>query len=207
MGWSSRLRVRLSPGGAEILRLYDSLEGMLSVREAAWLYNAGRGAREIVEIGSYRGKSLCLMGRGAIAAGCAADTRITAIDPHLVGKDNPRFDFHAKDRAVLLEQAERCGVNGMLRELVMTSRDALPHWEGRPIDLLWVDGDHSYEAAKFDLEAWGQFVRPGGTIAAHDYTERFPGVIRAWDEVVSRDKRWSPTRRVRSLVWATRSEQ
>jgi hypothetical protein len=204
MGWSSRLRVRLSPGGAEILRLYDTLEGMLNVREAAWLFQAGRTAREIVEIGSYRGKSLCLMGRGAIAAGHATTTRITAIDPHIVGKDNPRFDFHAKDRDTLLAQARGCGVDGMLREMVMTSRDAIAHWDGRPIDLLWVDGDHSYEAAKFDLEAWGKFVRKGGTIAAHDYTKRFPGVIRAWDEAITASAGWGPTRRVRSLVWSIR---
>lgn len=204
MGWSSRLRVRLSRGGAEILRLYDSLEGMLSAREAAWLYNAGRGSREIVEIGSYRGKSLCLMGRGAIAAGHGGSTRITAIDPHIVGKDNPRFDFHAKDRDTLLEQARRSGVDHMLRELVMTSREAIAHWDGRPIDLLWVDGDHSYEAAKFDLEAWGRFVRTGGAVAAHDYTRRFPGVIQAWDETITAKNGWGPTRRIRSLVWSTK---
>jgi hypothetical protein len=51
------MRVRVGAGGGEVLRLHDDLEGMLAVRESAWLYRAARGGHEIVEIGSYRGKS------------------------------------------------------------------------------------------------------------------------------------------------------
>lgn len=207
MGWWSRFKVRLSPGGAEILHLYDTLDGMLSLREAAWLYRAARGRPEIVEIGSYRGKSFVLMARGSlVGGGVRGGARITAIDPHMVGDDSPRFAFDSEDRAVLLQAASRHGVSHLLNEMVMTSRQALDRWDGRPIDLLWVDGDHSYEAAKFDLESWGAFVRPGGIIAAHDYAPRFPGVIRAWDETVTPQRGWGPTKQVRSLVWSVRAK-
>jgi cephalosporin hydroxylase len=39
---------------------------------------------------------------------------------------------------------------------------------GRPIDLLFIDGDHSYTGVKADFLAYRQFVRPGGLIAFHD---------------------------------------
>jgi cephalosporin hydroxylase len=39
---------------------------------------------------------------------------------------------------------------------------------GRPIDLLIVDGDHSYGTARADVETFGALVRPGGLIALHD---------------------------------------
>jgi predicted O-methyltransferase YrrM len=203
MGLRSTIHVLLGPGGREIVRLHRELEGMLSLKESAWLYRAARGRREIVEIGSYRGKSCVIMARGSLAGG-GAGAQITAIDPHAVGRDSPRFEFHQKDRAVLLDAVGRHGVGRLVNEMVMTSREALERWDGRAIDLLWVDGDHSYEAARFDLEAWGEFVRPGGVAAAHDYSERFPGVVRAWDEVMTEARGWGRTRRVRSLVWAVR---
>jgi SAM-dependent methyltransferase len=214
VGWWSRLRVRLGPGGREALRIYDDVDGLLSVREAAWLYNAGAHAARraerlgaaqarIVEIGSYRGKSFCLMARGSLAAS-RAGARITAIDPHFPGNDNPRYGFDSRDRELLLDAARRWNVAHLLDERVMTSQDALPHMDGAPIDLLWVDGDHSYDAARFDLESFGAFVRPGGVIAAHDYGRRFPGVIRAWDQLITSGNGWGPTRHVRSIAWATR---
>jgi hypothetical protein len=39
---------------------------------------------------------------------------------------------------------------------------------GRQIDLLFIDGDHSYEGAKKDFLAYRDLVREGGIIAFHD---------------------------------------
>lgn len=36
------------------------------------------------------------------------------------------------------------------------------------IDLLHIDGDHSYDAVKFDYETWVPSVRPGGAVMFHD---------------------------------------
>lgn len=193
----------LGRDGRRIIRLHTELEGLLSLRESAWLYRSARGAGRIVEIGSYRGKSFVLMALGSRAGG-GPGARITAIDPHLEGEDNPRYGFNGEDRRVLLETAARHGVRDCLHEMVMRSDEAIGRWDGGAIDLLWVDGDHSYEAAKFDIERWGALVRPGGVMAAHDHSRRFPGVQRAWDEAVTASRGWGPTSRVRSLVWATK---
>jgi hypothetical protein len=37
-----------------------------------------------------------------------------------------------------------------------------------PFDLLFIDADHSYMAARSDFFAWGELVRHGGIIALHD---------------------------------------
>ena len=47
------------------------------------------------------------------------------------------------------------------------------------LDLVFIDGDHSYEGAKADIEAWKPVAR---ILAGHDYYERWPGVVRAVDE-------------------------
>jgi predicted O-methyltransferase YrrM len=37
-----------------------------------------------------------------------------------------------------------------------------------PVDLLFIDGDHTYEGVRADLEMYRGLVRPGGVIAFHD---------------------------------------
>jgi predicted O-methyltransferase YrrM len=42
---------------------------------------------------------------------------------------------------------------------------------GRPIDMLFIDGDHSYEGAKKDFQRYHSLVRDGGLIALHDIVQ------------------------------------
>ena len=39
---------------------------------------------------------------------------------------------------------------------------------GRPVDLLYVDGDHHYAEVRRDWELYSPLVRPGGTVVLHD---------------------------------------
>ncbi len=39
---------------------------------------------------------------------------------------------------------------------------------GRPVDFLFLDGDHRYEAVRRDFELYAPLVRPGGLVAFHD---------------------------------------
>jgi hypothetical protein len=60
--------------------------------------------------------------------------------------------------------------------------------EGPPrADMLFIDGDHSYEGVKQDFEMYGPLVRPGGMILFHDAQQldgQFSeGVPRFWKEL------------------------
>jgi predicted O-methyltransferase YrrM len=53
------------------------------------------------------------------------------------------------------------------------------------LDFLFLDGDHSYQAVKFDYIHYGSLVRPGGLIALHDILDRPTSqVARLWREIV-----------------------
>lgn len=58
---------------------------------------------------------------------------------------------------------------------------------GRDVDVLWIDGDHSYEGVKKDFENYSPFVSHGGLIAFHDVaecpTQPHVGVRRFWKEI------------------------
>ena len=53
--------------------------------------------------------------------------------------------------------------------------------ERGPIDVLFIDTEHTLEMAAAELALWGDHVRPGGVILMHD-PETFPGVRRAAEE-------------------------
>lgn len=51
-------------------------------------------------------------------------------------------------------------------------------WE-KPIGLLFIDGDHSYEGCKTDYEGFAKYIIPGGYLVIHDYipkSKTFRGV-------------------------------
>ena len=60
---------------------------------------------------------------------------------------------------------------------------------GRPVDFLFIDGDHSLEGVTNDFEMYSPLVRPGGLIAFHDILPHDPslgiGVERLWDRLAS----------------------
>ena len=84
-------------------------------------------------------------------------------------------------------------------------------WEGQPIDLLIIDGDHSYEGVKADLDVWLQHVKPSGLIFLHDYDaddtcfahqDRYPGVKQAVEECAAQ---WVEVRRVGTAIVMTKN--
>lgn len=50
-----------------------------------------------------------------------------------------------------------------------------------PIDFLFIDGAHDYEAVKADFNNFHKLVRPGGVIGFHDVN--YPPIKRVWDEI------------------------
>lgn len=53
------------------------------------------------------------------------------------------------------------------------------------ISVLFIDGDHSYQGCKRDIEAWLPHMKEGGVIFFHDCDETSPGVVQAVAEFVN----------------------
>ena len=56
-------------------------------------------------------------------------------------------------------------------------------WD-KEIDVLFIDGDHTYEGVKADYEKYEPFVKDGGIILMHDITHRHFGVKDFWKEII-----------------------
>lgn len=93
----------------------------------------------------------------------------------------------------------------------MSSLEAAATWRA-PLDFLYIDGDHSYEAVRADFDAWFPYVRSGGLILLHDsrrlpnepgdhHARGFRGPTRLAEELL-RDKRLHPIDEAFSLsIW------
>lgn len=195
-----RTRFKASKQGRRLLRVFDDLHGQIQLQEAEWLFHHAKGRRRIVEIGSFRGKSAVFLALGSADVG----GRLLCIDPHKTFHGSGREQYGQADHDALMAAIQRHGVADRVTPVLRTSEDAHAEYDGAPIDLLWVDGDHNYEPARRDFELWAPHVAVGGIIAGHDYSHG-QGVRRAWDEIVGADPAFSKTGRCRSIAWATRT--
>jgi predicted O-methyltransferase YrrM len=158
--------------------------GMLTKEEVDCLYRLGQVNHSdgvIVEIGSWKGKSTIALAR---AASKTHSEKVYAIDPHAI---QPEEGYLEDTRAEFLANIEQAGVDDHVVPMVMTSAAAARGWD-KPIRLLWIDGDHRYEAAQLDFTLWEPFVVEGGIIAMHD-TIRKKGPKRVlWENVFRSDR-------------------
>lgn len=68
-----------------------------------------------------------------------------------------------------------------------TFEESLARFSDESIDVLHVDGLHTYDAVRHDFESWFPKVRPGGIILFHDVAVRSLdfGVWKFWEELAS----------------------
>jgi len=115
-----------------------------------------------VEVGSARGRSTCFIAR-ALKENNGG--RLFAIDPH------SRTDWNDADSvgtyALLRRNLGLLDLDDYVTILRENSAKAAAEWR-RPIDVLFIDGDHSYEGVKSDWERFARFVKPFGIVVFHD---------------------------------------
>ena len=63
------------------------------------------------------------------------------------------------------------------------SEHAVREFEDGFFNFIYIDACHSYEMAKFDIDAWLPKLASGGIFSGHDYHPEWPGVIKAVDEL------------------------
>jgi hypothetical protein len=160
----------------ETRKIADRVDGYLGRREGAYLYSLAKltaGKGDVVEIGSFKGKSTIWLANGRKAN---PGEKIFAVDPHKYGTEQ---EFRQNIMAA--------GVDDVIIPIVKPSAEAVLTWS-RSIGLLWIDGGHSYDEVRTDFISWEPFVSDGGVIALHD-TYSWEGVrVLVDEEILTNDK-------------------
>ena len=179
---------------ARMVALSRSLKGYLTDQEVQFLALAASvlppSLGEVLEIGCSRGKSTTILAKSVQIAG---GKRIVAVDPFTLPAKLD--DFYSN--------LETNGVRDVVELHRTKSQDLVPAWS-RPIRLLWIDGNHTYEGALADFDGFGRHCTPGSIVAFHDVLHGFEGPIRVFCERVLLSGAYGPCGVCGSIGWSQR---
>ena len=154
----------------EVERVVADVEGWMTSGQARRLWDCARSVPAggtVVEIGSFRGRSMVVL-----ASAAAPGVELVAIDPHAGNDRGPQeisgFEAEAADdHEDFKANLEHAGVAERVRHVRKFSNDALVDVPG-DIDLLYIDGAHRMKPALEDIRSWGAKVKAGGDLLIHD---------------------------------------
>lgn len=142
--------------------------------------------RSVLEIGSCYGASAVWFARHETIE------RVTCVD---LWCEIPEHGIPPHVMSLFDSNCQRAGVTDKIRRVVGDSHDESIFQACRRADLVYLDGDHTYEGARMDILAYGPLARK--VLCGDDYDLALPsvaGVIRAVDELV-------PERKVHGRLW------
>ena len=132
----------------------------MTVAESQKLYDCAKRLPEgavVVEVGTWEGGSAMLLGAAVEEKGGTVFTI-----------DNFRTDVFPGGR-----KPEEVTRNNLVNSknvtlLVGNSEEIAASWD-KPIDMLFIDGDHVYASVHEDIKNWVSKVKDGGIVCFHDY--------------------------------------
>ena len=179
------------PNVPNIMDIRDAMKifGWMSPEELAWLAQWAKVSKNIVEIGSFLGRSTKCLAQNTKGTVTAVDTWLGDSDTKASGQgisdtlpEGYLYDEFLKN----MEDQEN------VIPMKMTSLEAAAQCakEGKKFDMIFIDARHRYEDVKADILAWRPLLSPGGMLCGHDYDKRLKDeaiwkeVIQAVDELV-----------------------
>lgn len=184
--WELRLRL---DGHGPCLKILTHL----TLEEKLLLYKLARElepASVIVEVGSYLGASAACLAAAAKERGSVVYCVDTWTNEAMT--EGPR-DTYAEFMSNTQRYVEQ--IRPLRGRSLKVAKKFL-----EPIDLLFLDADHSYRACRSDTEAWLPKVKPGGIVVFHDFGWA-EGVQRTVREMVKPIEQ-SPGHVMENIYWA-----
>jgi hypothetical protein len=147
-----------------------------------WVVQAAR-PRVVVELGTHHGVSYASFCHAVAAA--ILRTRCFAVDTWL---GDAQSGVYGEDVYADLKRFNDTYYSAFSTLLRCTFDAALDRFEDRSIDLLHIDGQHTYEMVRHDFENWLPKLSEHAVVLFHDIGVREPtfGVWRLWEELCRR---------------------
>lgn len=146
---------------------------------AAWVVKEVE-PKIFVELGSHYGHSYFAFCQSVVEAGLS--TKCYAVD---TWQGDEHAGQYNNDIYVGVNEYNKEHYEKFSQLLKMTFDDATSCFEDKSIELLHIDGLHTYEAVRHDFESWLPKLAPGAVVMFHDTNvhERDFGVWKLWQEL------------------------
>ncbi|MBV9674475.1 MAG: class I SAM-dependent methyltransferase [Verrucomicrobia bacterium] len=150
---------------------------------AFWLVEALRPTF-LVELGTHYGTSYCAFCQAVQALGL--QTKCYAIDTWEGDSQSGLYSAEVFNELAAYNQESYSGFSTLVKS---TFDDAARYFEDEVIDILHIDGLHTYDAARHDFEQWFPKLSSRAIVLFHDTNvrERDFGIFRLWKEL---ELRW-----------------
>jgi len=167
-------------------RRWQDVEGWWGegdAQEYARLISSLPDEAEIVEIGCFKGRSL------ASVAEIIKAKKIKVIAVDIFGTvPTPDKDVQARSAGMLEEFRTTLRDFGLTDQVLTAIGNSVDQCRiaegfGKTFDMVFIDGDHSYDAVLADLVSWAPLIKSQGILAGHDYGGGWTGVKKAVDEM------------------------
>jgi predicted O-methyltransferase YrrM len=168
-----------------IWQVVDRIPGWFGEGSAALMYElmCATPPQTVVEIGSYLGRSTSFF--ALTLRQVNPHGRVVAVDPHT--GDRQQLECLAADHLATFElfqqHLQATGIDDVVEPRVATSLEVADGWAD-PVDLLYVDGWHSYDAVMADGRAWLPHLEAGGVVVFDDYVA-YPEVRAAVEDLAA----------------------
>lgn len=149
---------------------------------AAWVIREV-APKIFVELGTHSGNSYFSFCQSVAEAGLSS--KCYAVDTWQGDEHAGQYGDEVFARVNAHQQERYAGFSRLLR---MTFDDAAGYFADSSIELLHIDGLHTYEAVLHDFETWLPKLAPGAVVMFHDTNvrERHFGVWKLWEELQAR---------------------
>jgi len=139
------------------------IKSHLTIREIIKLYRLASGQKTILEIGSYIGASACCFGIAIKKAGLG---KVFCVDTwnNDAMTEGRRDTYNEFLNNTSLFSQFIIPVRGLSTEVVEQIAVKTNH-----LDMLFIDGDHSYDGVKADWDAYRGFLKAGSIVVFHDW--------------------------------------
>jgi len=195
---------------ADTREFVKAVEGWLTDDEGEFLYQAARNCSGppaggvIVEIGSWKGKSTIWLASGSKAGN---KIPVYAVDHHQGSPEHYRWYGPAPINTFpeFQNNIKAAGLADMVVPIVEKSAAASEKFN-QPVELIFIDGDHTYQSVKQDFELWFPKLIEGGTIVFHDTGgwAPWPGPVWLMMKAIYPSSQFRNIRMVDSMTIATK---
>lgn len=180
----------------DLISKFKNIPGMIDEEDGIFLYLLASVISlngDIIEIGSWQGKSTCFL-----ASSCKdfSNGIVHAIDPFTgnPGKEK-QYKIMRDDlsdlRESFIKNIKSQGLEDYIKLYNVTSEKAFLQMKNVRARLIFIDGNHDYEYVKSDIKNFSQLLLNHGIIVLDDYKNTFPGVVQAANEEIMKSNIFS----------------